>query len=116
MGNTITAPNSALDGIIDVLVGLREGIRITQVEIRTALLFRSLLDKVTQQDLRRNLSAVERVWEMTIMARIDAGADIEAGRYIAVSNHNWSNRDVGDHPLLICEREGHEPQGSPDGK
>ena len=116
MGNTITIPNSALDSIIDVLVGLREGIRITQSEIHTILLFRGLLAKVTQQDLRRNLSRVQRVWETTIMARIDAGADIEAGRYIAVSNHIWSNTDVGDHPLLIYESEGHEPPRSPDGK
>ncbi len=115
METTMAKTNGSLEDIIGMLGGLRAGIRITQLEIRGIWLFRSLLLRVQDEVLRRDLTAVERVWEMSIMAGIDAGADIEAGRYRVASNHTWCNTDVQDHPLLIHDNWGRESEGNSKG-
>lgn len=101
--STAASPEPANSGETDHnrLRLLEKASRVTQWEIRSILLFRNLLPRVKEVELKKSLTAVARVWEQTVFNRLMAGAKYQPGRYQILRGENV-NPNLG--VLRIYER------------
>ncbi len=75
------------------LRALETALKITQREIEGIVGLRNLVRKEKDEEKRKNLSAIEKVWEQTVFKRLEFGACCEPGRYEISLDYGYEDKE-----------------------